>query len=153
MSTHLTPIYGHICRTIYALQLQYCSSGCGQSHMTSAEACIDIDFSLSFWTPSFTHEHHSLPPSSPSPLPSHSLPPNYPCVPPVFEIEANQSGSFSYLDADELFDLLMAESINRIGGMMVFDLVTITQEFMPGVCVCLGGYGGGCRAMSSFWQL
>ena len=61
-----------------------------------------------------------------------SLPPNYPCVPPVFEIEANQSGSFSYRDADELFDLLMVESINQVGGMMVFDLVTIAQDYMPG---------------------
>ncbi len=53
----------------------------------------------------------------------------------MFEIEANRSGSFTYRDADELFDLLMAESINRIGGMMVFDLVTFAQEYMPGVCV------------------
>ena len=65
-------------------------------------------------------------------LPTHSLPPNYPCVPPVFEIEANKSGSFSYRDADELFDLLMTESINLVGGMMVFDLITITQDYMPG---------------------
>jgi hypothetical protein len=60
-----------------------------------------------------------------------SLPPSYPCVPPVFEIEANSSGSFSYHDADDLFDLLMRESINRVGGMMIFDLVTIAQDYMP----------------------
>ena len=66
------------------------------------------------------------------PPPPPSLPPNYPCVPPVFEIEANKSGSFSYQDADDLFDLLMMESYKRVGGMMVFDLVTIAQDYMPG---------------------
>ena len=66
-------------------------------------------------------------------LPPPSLPPNYPCVPPVFEIEANKSGSFSYRDADDLFDLLMMESFKRVGGMMIFDLVTIAQDYMPGI--------------------
>ena len=61
-----------------------------------------------------------------------SFPNNYPCVPPVFEIEANQSGSFNYRDADDLFDLLMAESLKRVGEMMVFDLITFTQERMSG---------------------
>lgn len=61
-----------------------------------------------------------------------SLPDNYPCVPPVFEIEANQSGSFDYRDADDLFESLMEESLKRVGGMMVFDLVTFAQEHMPG---------------------
>ena len=70
----------------------------------------------------------------------HSLPPNYPCVPLVFEIEANRSGSFNYHDADDLFDLLMTECINRVGGMMVFDLVTIAQDYLPGK-----GKGGGQR--------
>lgn len=50
----------------------------------------------------------------------------------MFEIEANSSGSFSYHDADDLFDLLMRESINRVGAMMVFDLVSIAQDYMPG---------------------
>ena len=78
-----------------------------------------------------------------------SLPDNYPCVPPIFEIETNQLGSFNYRDADNLFDLLMEESLKRIGEMMVFDLITLTQEHMPGVCVCVcvcvcggGGVGG-----------
>ena len=62
-----------------------------------------------------------------------SFPGNYPCVPPVFEIEANQAGSFNYRDADDLFDLLMTESLKRVGEMMVFDLITITQEHMSGV--------------------
>ena len=53
-------------------------------------------------------------------------------MPPVFEIEANRSGSFTYNDADDLFDLLMRESINRVGDMMIFDLVTIAQDYMPG---------------------
>lgn len=61
-----------------------------------------------------------------------SLPPNYPCVPPIFEIEANKSGSFSYRDADDLFHLLMMESFKRVGGMMVYDLVTMAQDYMPG---------------------
>ena len=61
-----------------------------------------------------------------------SLPASYPCVPVVFEIEANTSGSFSYKDADDLFDLLMKESLNRVGAMMIFDLVTIAQDYMPG---------------------
>lgn len=26
----------------------------------------------------------------------------------------------------------MTESINRVGGMMVFDLVTIAQDYLPG---------------------
>lgn len=99
--------------------------------------------SLIFTSPSLlpplsvTHTHS---PSSSAPHPflffhcSHvySLPASYPCVPPVFEIEANSSGSFSYHDADDLFDLLMRESINRVGAMMVFDLVSIAQDYMPG---------------------
>ena len=71
----------------------------------------------------------SISPSAPPP--SLSLPASYPCVPPVFEIEANASGSFNYSDADDLFDLLMKESLNRVGDMMVFDLVTIAQDYMP----------------------
>ncbi len=67
-----------------------------------------------------------------------SFPDNYPCVPPIFEIEANQSGSFNYRDADDLFDLLMAESLKRVGEMMVFDLVTFAQDHMTGqACVHL----------------
>jgi hypothetical protein len=53
-------------------------------------------------------------------------------VPPILEIEANQSGSFSYRDADGLFERLMVESLNRVGEMMVFDLVTMAQEYMAG---------------------
>ena len=50
---------------------------------------------------------------------------------PVFEIEANKSGYFSYRVADDLFDLLVMESYKRVGGMMTFDLV-IAQDYMPG---------------------
>jgi hypothetical protein len=53
-------------------------------------------------------------------------------VPPILEIEANQSGSFSYRDADGLFDRLLVESLDRVGEMMVFDLVTMAQEYMAG---------------------
>ena len=66
-----------------------------------------------------------------------SFPGNYPCVPPVFEIEANQSGSFNYRDADELFDLLMLEALKRVGEMMVFDLISLAQEHMSGMCSTL----------------
>ena len=59
-----------------------------------------------------------------------SLPPNYPSVPPVFELEASQSGVCTYSDADELYDCLVTESLKRIGDMMIFDLVTMAQEFM-----------------------
>ena len=62
-----------------------------------------------------------------------SLPCNYPCVPPVFEIEANQSGSFSYRDADNLFELLMEESLKCVGQTVVFDLVSLTQDHMSGM--------------------
>ena len=63
-----------------------------------------------------------------------SLPANYPCVPPVLEIEASESGNFSYRDADDLYQLLMEESLKRIGGTMVFDLITFAQEYMAGGC-------------------
>ncbi len=61
-----------------------------------------------------------------------SLPANYPAVPPVFEIETNQSGSFNYHDADDLFDLLMKESLNQLGEIMIFNLINTAQEHMPG---------------------
>lgn len=61
-----------------------------------------------------------------------SFPPNYPSVPPVFEIEANKSGSFTYRDADALFDLMMVESLKRVGEMMVFDLITMAQDHLSG---------------------
>ncbi len=63
----------------------------------------------------------------------YSIPANYPCVPPILEIEANQSGSFDYRDADRLFDLLLEESLKRVGEMMVFDLITIAQDYMAGM--------------------
>lgn len=56
------------------------------------------------------------------------MPPNYPGVPPVFEIEANRSGTFTFTDSDELFDTLTKEAINRVGGTMLYDLITIAQE-------------------------
>ena len=71
------------------------------------------------------------------------MPANYPSVPPILEIEANQSGSFTYRDADNLFDLLMEESLKRVGEMMVFDLVTIVQEHMAGEGRWEGTGGGG----------
>ena len=71
------------------------------------------------------------------------MPANYPSVPPILEIEANQSGSFTYRDADNLFDLLMEESLKRVGEMMVFDLVTIAQEHMAGEGRWEGTGGGG----------
>ena len=70
---------------------------------------------------------------------SFSFPDNYPSVPPVFEIEANQSGSFTFRDADHLFDLFMVESLKRVGQMMVFDLVSLAQEHLS------GGYAGVCE--------
>jgi hypothetical protein len=62
-----------------------------------------------------------------------SLPASYPSVPPVFEIETNTSGSFNYRDADDLFDLLMRESVRRVGNIMIFDIVSIAQDYMPGL--------------------
>ena len=58
-------------------------------------------------------------------------------MPPVFEIEANQSGSFTYRDADVLFDLLMEECLKRAGEMMMFDMISIAQEHLSCVCVCV----------------
>lgn len=62
------------------------------------------------------------------PLPS--LPPNYPCIPPVFEIETNQSQSLSYRDADQLYDLLMMEATNGLGRGVIFSLVSIARDFV-----------------------
>lgn len=59
------------------------------------------------------------------------MPPNYPSVPPVFEIEANTSRTFSYSDADELYEQLMHEAMQRIGGTVVFDLVSIALDALP----------------------
>jgi len=56
----------------------------------------------------------------------------------VFEIEACRSGVCSYSDADDLYDLFVSESLKKIGDMMVFDLVTIAQEFMA--CEFNSGY-------------
>ncbi len=50
----------------------------------------------------------------------------------MFEIESNQSGSFNYRDADDLFDVLMEECLKKPGQTVVFDLVTISQDRMPG---------------------
>ena len=57
-----------------------------------------------------------------------SLPPNYPCIPPVFEIETNQSQSLSYRDADQLYDLLMMEATNGLGKGVVFALVSAARD-------------------------
>ena len=51
----------------------------------------------------------------------------------MFEIEANSSGSFSYRDADNLFEMLVKEAAGRVGDMMIFDLVTMAQDYMPGI--------------------
>ena len=59
-----------------------------------------------------------------------SLPPNYPCIPPVFEIETNQSQSLSYRDADQLYDLLMMEATNGLGRGVVFGLVSTARDFV-----------------------
>jgi len=60
----------------------------------------------------------------------YSLPPNYPCIPPVFEIETNQSQSLSYRDADQLYDLLMMEATNNLGKGVIFGLVTTARDFI-----------------------
>ena len=60
----------------------------------------------------------------------YSLPPNYPCIPPVFEIETNQSQSLSYHDADQLYDLLMTEATNGLGRGVVFALVSTARDFV-----------------------
>ena len=57
-----------------------------------------------------------------------SLPSCYPAVPPVFEIEANKSGTFTFLDADHLYRLLEETSLARIGSTAIFDLVSLAQE-------------------------
>lgn len=36
----------------------------------------------------------------------------------------------SYSDADELYDCFVTESFKRIGEVMIFDMVTVAQEFM-----------------------
>ncbi len=51
-------------------------------------------------------------------------------MPPIFELEASQSGVCSYTDADELYDCFVTESFKRIGEVMIFDMVTVAQEFM-----------------------
>ena len=61
---------------------------------------------------------------------SSSLPPNYPCIPPVFEIETNQSQSLSYRDADQLYDLLMMEATNGLGRGVIFGLVSSARDFV-----------------------
>lgn len=70
--------------------------------------------------------------SYPNPLPFIRFPPNYPCEPPMFEIEIenNQSGSFSYTNADELYDRLMKESYKWIGQMMIYELLVTAQDYM-----------------------
>lgn len=62
--------------------------------------------------------------------PFSSLPPNYPCIPPVFEIETNQSQSLSYRDADQLYDLLMMEATNGLGRGVIFGLVSAARDFV-----------------------
>ena len=58
------------------------------------------------------------------------MPPNYPCIPPVFEIETNQSQSLSYRDADQLYDQLMMEATNGLGRGVVFALVSTARDFV-----------------------
>ena len=57
-----------------------------------------------------------------------SLPSCYPAVPPVFEIETNKSGTFTFSDADRLYRLLEEMSLARIGSTAIFDLVSLAQE-------------------------
>ena len=59
---------------------------------------------------------------------SSSLSQDYPNVPPVFEIEANRSRSFTFSDADRVYDALMATSISSVGDMMIFSLVTVAKD-------------------------
>ena len=54
----------------------------------------------------------------------------YPSVPPVFELESSPSGVCSFSDADELYDIITTECFKRIGHAIIFDLVTIAQDFM-----------------------
>ena len=41
----------------------------------------------------------------------------------------NRSGTFTYSNADNLFDLLMVESLGRAGAPVLFDLISKAQEF------------------------
>ena len=74
------------------------------------------------WINEWTHIYHIFI--------SCSLPPNYPCVPPVFEIETNKSGSFTFSEADNLYDQLMQTAITRLGSTMIYDLITMSQDYM-----------------------
>ena len=56
-----------------------------------------------------------------------SLPSQYPIIPPIFEIEGH--GSLSSAKADELYSILMKESSLRLNSLMIYDLITIAQEF------------------------
>lgn len=57
-----------------------------------------------------------------------SLPSEYPIIPPIFEIEGH--GSLSSAKADELYSLLMNEACSRLNSLMIYDLITIAQEFV-----------------------
>ena len=46
----------------------------------------------------------------------------------MFEIEANKSGTFTFSDADHLYQVLEETSLARIGTAMIFDLVYVAQE-------------------------
>ena len=122
---------------------RYSSGLCGkliQNEVTSISECYHFSSPFLSGIYFFYHTYflpiHSnfLSPSLSSPFShTHSLPADYPCAPPVFEIEANQSGSFSFTHADKLYDLLMKESYKRVGRMMIFELVAIAQEHMLGM--------------------
>ena len=57
-----------------------------------------------------------------------SLPSQYPIIPPIFEIEGH--GSLSSAKADELYSVLMKEADSRLNSLMIYDLITIAQEFV-----------------------
>ena len=56
------------------------------------------------------------------------MPSQYPYIPPIFEIEGH--GSLSSAKADELYSVLMKEACSRLNSLMIYDLITIAQEFV-----------------------
>ncbi|CAB4032451.1 kinase-like domain-containing, partial [Paramuricea clavata] len=56
------------------------------------------------------------------------LPSQYPVIPPIFEIEGH--GSLSSAKADKLYSLLMKEACSRLNSLMIYDLITIAQDFV-----------------------
>ena len=56
------------------------------------------------------------------------LPSQYPIIPPIFEIEGH--GCLSSGKADELYSVLMKEADSRLNTLMIYDLITVAQEFV-----------------------